>query len=190
MVTNLNTILFTAINGWAGSTAFFDIVFIAITSYCMYGIFFLVGLYIAAYLPMVTKNVFLRITLFVQALEIGVAVLSTWIVVKCIKVAVALPRPFEVLPHTTVLAPIQGGTSFPSGHSALTMALAVAVYYYHPRLGKLLVLFSLLVALSRIVVGVHYPLDIAVGLLLGYGVPVAIHTLFKFVKIAPGEKKA
>ncbi|MBY0328647.1 phosphatase PAP2 family protein, partial [Patescibacteria group bacterium] len=52
------------------------------------------------------------------------------------------------------------------------------------RLGKLLFVFAFCVALSRIFVGVHYPLDVAVGLMLGYIVPKCIHTLLKFVKIA------
>jgi len=187
MLNDLNVLLFTLINTGAGHYVFVDWMFILFTSYIMYAVFIIVGFYVGIYSPLRIPRGVLRTQSLFRAGEILLNVVSTWVVVKIIKVIVALPRPFEVLESIKVLAPIKGGTSFPSGHAGLTMALATAVYFYYPRLGKLLFVFAFIVALSRIFVGVHYPLDVAVGLMLGYLVPKCIHTLLKFVKIAPQQ---
>lgn len=187
MLNELNVLVFTLINIGAGQYAFVDWMFILFTSYLMYAVFVIVGFYVGIYTPFRIPRGALRTESLLRAGEILLHVVSTWIVVKTIKVIVALPRPFEVLESISVLAPIKGGTSFPSGHSGLTMALATAVYFYYPRLGKLLFAFACIVALSRIFVGVHYPLDVVVGLMLGYLVPKCIHTLLQFVKIAPRQ---
>jgi len=190
MQSNFNVQLFNLINMGAGQYTAVDWLFILLTSYVMYIIFFIVGVYVALYVPFRIPKGMLRTQSMLRAAQIVCSIATTWVVIKIIKVAVALPRPFEVLEQIKVLAPIQGGTSFPSGHSGLTMALATAVYFYYPRLGKLLFFLAFAVGLSRIFVGVHYPLDVAVGLMLGYVVPKCIHTLLKFVKIAPIDKKA
>lgn len=182
--TNFNTQLFNLINAGAGQYLFVDWMFILFTSYIMYSVFVVVGFYVGIYEPLRIPKGQLRIQSIFRAAEIFFMTVSTWVVIRIIKVAVGLPRPFEVLEAIKVLAPIQGGTSFPSGHSALTMAFATSIYFYYPRLGKLLFVFAFIVGLSRIFVGVHYPLDVAVGLMIGYAVPKCIHTLFNFVKIA------
>ena len=184
MHSSFNTQLFNLINAGAGQYLFVDWMFILFTSYIMYAVFVVVSFYVGIYEPLrIPKGPFRTQSIF-RAAEMFFMTVSTWVVVKIIKVAVALPRPFEVLESIKVLAPIQGGTSFPSGHAALTMAFATSIYFYHPRLGKLLFAFAFIVGLSRIFVGVHYPLDVAGGFMLGYVVPKCIHTLLKFVKIA------
>lgn len=57
--------------------------------------------------------------------------------------------------------------SFPSGHSTTMGALAVVVAVIAPRLRVLAMLICALVAASRVVVGAHYPSDVAAGFLLG-----------------------
>ncbi len=189
MPSNFNTFLFSLINDGAGYYTVLDFIFVLLTSYIMYTVFFVLAIYIGMYTPLKMPKGPLRYQSLIRAIEITLALVSTWVITKVIKIIIAHPRPFEVFSDITVLAPIEGGTSFPSGHSSLTMALATAVYFYYPRLGKLLFAFAFVVGLSRIFVGVHYPLDVGAGLLLGYIVAKGIHTLLQFVKIAPGAKK-
>lgn len=66
-----------------------------------------------------------------------------------------------------VPCPPAGDWSFPSNHSAIAGAAAVALAIARPRLAWLTVPLALLMAFSRVFVGVHYPHDVAVGLLLG-----------------------
>lgn len=59
--------------------------------------------------------------------------------------------------------------SFPSGHTLHAVAFTLVAVYHYPLLGPLLVPFATLVALSRIVLGLHYPSDVLAGALLGAG---------------------
>ncbi len=64
------------------------------------------------------------------------------------------------------------GYSFPSGHSQLGSAAFSSLYFWwrKKRLLFLAIIASLLIAYSRLYLGVHYPKDVIVGLLLGWAV--------------------
>ncbi|WP_329383650.1 phosphatase PAP2 family protein [Streptomyces sp. NBC_01351] len=66
-----------------------------------------------------------------------------------------------------IKCPATGDWSFPSNHAAIAGAAAVALALAVPRLALLTVPLALLMAFSRVYVGVHYPHDVAMGLLLG-----------------------
>ncbi|MFF3750675.1 phosphatase PAP2 family protein [Streptomyces sp. NPDC002018] len=66
-----------------------------------------------------------------------------------------------------VPCPPVGDWSFPSNHSTIAGAAAIALVIARPRLAFLTVPMALLMAFSRVFVGVHYPHDVAVGLVLG-----------------------
>ncbi|MER5362560.1 phosphatase PAP2 family protein [Streptomyces sp. NPDC002785] len=79
-----------------------------------------------------------------------------------------------------VSCPPTGDWSFPSNHSAIAGAAAIALAIARPRLAWLTVPLALLMAFSRVFVGVHYPHDVAVGLLLGAVVAaVAVAVLYR-----------
>lgn len=71
-------------------------------------------------------------------------------------------------------------SSFPSGHSAAVGAFFGAFSMLVPRLRPLFLLGALTIGLSRIIVGAHYPSDVAAGLLLGLW--TAIATAFFFAR--------
>ncbi|MFH7596620.1 phosphatase PAP2 family protein [Streptomyces racemochromogenes] len=66
-----------------------------------------------------------------------------------------------------VPCPPYGDWSFPSNHSAIAGAAAVALALAVPRLALLTLPMAVLMAFSRVFVGVHYPHDVGMGLLLG-----------------------
>ncbi len=101
-------------------------------------------------------------------------VLVTSPVVRGLKLAFDLPRPYAVLPpeQFMVIGNPLSSLSFPSGHSATVFALAgVLVLGLQLRgLAFALVLgLAMLAALSRSAVGAHWPMDIAAGALIGWG---------------------
>ncbi len=86
-------------------------------------------------------------------------------------------RPFVDHPRATVLlvhhAP---DNSFPSDHASLAFAVAFAVLAFHRRLGAVLVLGAAAVAVDRIFVGVHYPVDVGASFLVGLGAAALVVT--------------
>jgi len=65
-------------------------------------------------------------------------------------------------------------SSFPSGHSASSFACATVLGVFVPSLRIPLFALAALVAWSRVYVGVHYPVDVVVGALLGVLVGLAV----------------
>ena len=87
-------------------------------------------------------------------------------------------RPFVTHPAQTVLlirhAPDNG---FPSDHATVAFAVAFAVAAFSRPLGALFVLAATAVALDRIFVGVHYPVDVLASLLVGAGSALLVTTV-------------
>lgn len=86
---------------------------------------------------------------------------------KALKTKAARPRPFDARPgfHLTV-APLDR-YSFPSGHTLHAVAFTLVLSVYAPPLFLISVPFAILVALSRLILGLHYPTDVAAGAVLG-----------------------
>jgi undecaprenyl-diphosphatase len=84
-----------------------------------------------------------------------------------LKSTVDRQRPYETLAEADPLLRASVGNSFPSGHAATSFAGAVILAYLLPRALPALLVLATLVAVSRVYVGVHYPLDILAGAALG-----------------------
>lgn len=76
------------------------------------------------------------------------------------------PRPFTTHP-LHVLLYHNTDSAFPSNAATLAFALSFAVLFYRRKVAYIMLVLSLYLGLTRIAAGVHYPLDIAVGILLG-----------------------
>lgn len=91
------------------------------------------------------------------------------------KPLIARPRPFLLYPAIVPLITPPTGFSFPSGHSVSSFAAAFVLYGLLPkRYGIPAVSIAVLISLSRIYLGVHYPSDILAGLLLGFVIAKAV----------------
>ncbi|MFE6847635.1 phosphatase PAP2 family protein [Streptomyces sp. NPDC057686] len=85
-----------------------------------------------------------------------------------LKLAVREDRPCHTLGVPTLEAcPAPGDWSFPSNHTALAAAAAVALLFVSRRLGAVALVAAVLMAASRVWVGVHYPHDVMAGFLVG-----------------------
>jgi len=98
---------------------------------------------------------------------------------QLIGAAVAEPRPYTVLPHALVLVSRSTDYSFPSDHAVMAGAVAAGVLLADRRLGFLAAALAVLMALARVYVGAHFPLDVAAGLLVGAGVCVLSYLLVR-----------
>lgn len=90
------------------------------------------------------------------------------IATNSLKFAVQRRRPFEVgYDRRLISEPF--GNSFPSGHSTQAMTIATAVALLYPGVALPLIGLGCAIALSRIYLGVHFPLDVVLGMMLGVG---------------------
>ena len=78
-------------------------------------------------------------------------------------------RPPEADPGLGSLVAIPDNPSFPSGHAATAFAAATAIALISPRARPYALALAGAVALSRVYLRVHYPLDVLAGALLGAG---------------------
>ncbi|MET8328420.1 phosphatase PAP2 family protein [Streptomyces sp. NPDC005181] len=76
-----------------------------------------------------------------------------------------------------VPCPPTGDWSFPSNHAATAGTAAVALAFVRPRVAWTTVPLALLMAFSRVFVGVHYPHDVVAGLLMGASVAALVIVL-------------
>ena len=75
-------------------------------------------------------------------------------------------RPFIIFSQVRPLFP-ETGYAFPSGHTAVASALAFALFFTHKKAGYVFMFFALLIGIARVVAGVHFPVDILGGFILG-----------------------
>jgi len=69
--------------------------------------------------------------------------------------------------------------SFPSGHSAFFFAMATAIYLYNKKWGIGFFLAAILMNISRVIAGVHYPSDIIGGAIIGI---IVAYVVFYFAE--------
>ena len=75
-------------------------------------------------------------------------------------------RPYYVLDYEPLIPPV-GDASFPSGHTAVSFAAATAIYAINKKWGIAAYAFAVLMGFSRLYLGVHFPLDVLGGALVG-----------------------
>lgn len=76
-------------------------------------------------------------------------------------------RPCNALENVHLLINCSGSFSFPSNHAVNNFAAATLFTYFYPRMKIFLFTGASIIALSRVMCGVHYPFDIAAGAIFG-----------------------
>jgi undecaprenyl-diphosphatase len=108
---------------------------------------------------------------------LGLGVLDL-LVYKIIKRHFARPRPCVGCPDIHACTPSLDEHSFPSGHTLHAIAFALLLSAYYPALEWVLWPFAALVALSRVVLGLHYPSDVIAGAAIGWVMARSVLVLF------------
>jgi undecaprenyl-diphosphatase len=87
-------------------------------------------------------------------------------------------RPCDIEPHcwSSVLPPDR--YSFPSGHSITAFAVAVSIGLFYPELMASLLTAAILIAASRIILGMHFLSDVVVGSAIGVVLATAVFHVF------------
>ena len=104
----------------------------------------------------------------VLAVPAAVFVLGT-----LLRAAINRPRPYEALNFTPLFPKDSKGQSMPSRHCFSSAAIAATVWYVLPPLGAVLAVLAVIIAVSRVVTGVHFVSDVLAGLAFGLVFAVA-----------------
>ncbi|MDA2935939.1 phosphatase PAP2 family protein [Patescibacteria group bacterium AH-259-L05] len=151
--------LLTFINSFAGKWLWLDMIGIIFSDFLIYA------------LPLIIFGVYFfskkRKKIGIMAVKIISAVILVALVEYITNQVVARPRPFithnEIYQLTKFFVP-PTDYSFPSGHTSLAFVMVFSVLVDWKKFGLILLIPAFLVGLSRIFVGVHYPIDIVGGI--------------------------
>jgi membrane-associated phospholipid phosphatase/MFS family permease len=138
----------------------------------------------------VVAAIVLRRPRYVLGAALGV-VLAAYVAgaaIELVKLFVERPRPEEVLGGQVLLAEGRSWAhlaSFPSGHLIVTTAMAAAASVALPVLRKPLIAYVVLIGLTRILFGAHFPLDVLAGAVLGYEIGLFAASLMASARLLP-----
>ncbi|MCK4520643.1 phosphatase PAP2 family protein [Candidatus Parcubacteria bacterium] len=161
--------LFQIVNNWAGQYAWLDSLGIFFAKYFEYALVFCLFFFLVKnfkrYWPMVW-----------QAILAGI--LSRLVFTEIIRWILPKARPF-IDNDVNLLLTHAPTSAFPSGHAAFYFALSTIIYFYNKRAGILFFIASFLICLARVFCGIHWPLDIFAGAVIGVFSSWLIIKIFK-----------
>ena len=84
-----------------------------------------------------------------------------------LKPMVGRMRPYDLLGFSILVPPL-ADFSFPSGHTSSSFAAATAIYAMNRKWGIVAYVFAVLMGISRLYLGVHFPTDVLAGAVIGF----------------------
>jgi len=115
---------------------------------------------------------------FRMVVEIAVsAIFARFVIVELIRWIWQRPRPFVYNNVNSLL--FHDAPAFPSGHAALFFAVSTIVFLYNKKAGIIFFISSFLICLTRVFTGIHWPLDILAGIVVGVFSGYLIHKASK-----------
>ncbi len=145
------------------------------------------GIFLAKYLAYFFVLFFIGLVLFVKDRQQRIAVIlytllsyfvGYGLILKTINYFLYRDRPF-VSGNFAPLVDVAPTASMPSGHALTFFLLSTIVYLVvSRRVGSWLYVFAFLIGLGRVYVGVHYPLDVLAGALIGIACALGVRKIF------------
>ena len=167
----MNNNIFYFFYSLAHKSTFFDKVVVFTADIFPYIVIVLAGIFLIFYHKVFfTEN---PIKIFIQKWkEISLVFFSSalaWLFAYILKYLFHTERPFNIFSQITSLFP-ETGYAFPSGHATFFMTLAISLFFVDKKVGYIFIFFALLIGIARIIAGVHFPIDILGGFVLGFAI--------------------
>ena len=106
------------------------------------------------------------------SLHMALVSLAGLIIYKWLKTSTVRIRPYgysnDIFQNIAALDQF----SFPSGHTLHAVSFSTVLLHYYPEWAVIVIPFSSLVALSRVILGLHYPSDVAIGAMIGFSLAI------------------
>lgn len=159
MITQINHNIFLSINSLAGLSGAVDAIALFLANGAGISLAIITGLFI----------IFRESGwgIIRSGLIVFIPVLVAVVYSEALKILFLTPRPSLVMDQVNLLYEYGAIDSFPSSHATVYAALAMSAYFYSKRLGVFLFGGAALIGLARIFVGVHWPLDVVAGFIVG-----------------------
>ncbi|MBQ8688970.1 MAG: phosphatase PAP2 family protein [Clostridia bacterium] len=126
---------------------------------------------VAVYLSAVFFGLGLLLLIFeeryVTAAELAVTMSVGYVAVTVVRRLINAPRPYELYDFYEVKPKDKSGQSFPSRHCYCAFAIATLLWVVHPLVTVGLLIASLVIALTRVLLGIHFIRDVVCGALIG-----------------------
>lgn len=105
--------------------------------------------------------------------------ISSWTIFEIMKNSIEFPRPFVIFDIQPLFVTNGLFDSFPSGHAMFFATLATSIYFINRRVGLIYFIIAGFIGLARVIAGVHFPLDIFWGYILGIFVSIIFRLIIK-----------
>lgn len=118
---------------------------------------------------------------------------AAWSLSLGLKAVFSEARPFVVFEAVTPLVSVgslDGTGAFPSGHTAFFASIVGSLYFYHRRVSYWFAITPLLIGFARVAAGVHWPIDIVGGYVLGLAVGFGVYALYHALRYATSSVRA
>lgn len=167
-----NDSLFVALNGFAGISPLFDTVVLFFAVWYIYIIALVAATTWYQDIKKESLSEFWKNTRALVAAVVGAEALTL-----IIRFFYESPRPLWEFDIPYLFE--KTSNSFPSGHTMFAFSLATAIYFFgNKKIAYMLYASGLFIGTARIIAGVHYPLDILGGIVLGAATGYLAHYLF------------
>ena len=130
------------------------------------------------YSLIMTLPITFGVSAWLASLQMTIVGLVNLTIYKTLKPRLVRNRPYIETNNIQLHAKPLDEFSFPSGHTLHAFSFSIIACTYFPELCWVLIPFTIAVTLSRVILGLHYPTDVAAGAILGTGMALVS---FQFV---------